>query len=56
MSAPPLYALCDRRASGEPRTVAEFDDLVDARAACAWLKQQGADCWLEIIPAESIVP
>jgi hypothetical protein len=46
----PLYAVVDRRASGEPRTVIECRDPLDAQLAVALLRSQGADAWLEIVP------
>ena len=51
----PLYAVVDRRESGEPRTVLEYRDILDAQLAAALLRSQGADAWVELIPTP-IVP
>jgi hypothetical protein len=45
----PLYAVLDRRESGEWRTVDEFVDPQIAREVCALLLSLGADAKIELI-------
>ena len=51
----PLYAVLDRRCSGEWRVAGEYHDLKEARTIAAMLRKVGADVQVEHVP-QPLIP
>lgn len=55
-ASPPLYAVQDRRESGEWRTLGEYVDVLTAHQVAALLRAAGAEARVELVPTQGVIP